>query len=236
MSKFMQPKITRYLEKQDGEMCNDNSNVRPRLYQCHDYDNSNRLSCDPTSTCSGERLSGFSSRDSEVIMSFHGVGCSKHDEVAQCCKWSQVFLWNYKDGLELVTSSHKLTYQVWSCTVSGTQQIEYQSSYQGFRLEQNRTSGYTCHHLFTAQINPMIQLWSMLIQEIALEVIVPLCCISHIASLLTVIARLWKCCTRTSWHLLEHPLPELHMSELILEAEVWRAGFNRWMDTDSCEC
>ncbi len=91
MSKLMQLKITRYLEKQDGEMCNDNSNVRPRLYQCHDYDNSNRLSCDPTSTCSGEKLSGFSSRDSEVIMSFHGVGCSKHDEVAQCCKWSRVF-------------------------------------------------------------------------------------------------------------------------------------------------
>jgi hypothetical protein len=64
MSKLMQLKITRYLEKQDVEMCNDNSNVGPRLYQCHDYDNSNRLSCDPTSTCSGERLSGFSSRDS----------------------------------------------------------------------------------------------------------------------------------------------------------------------------
>jgi hypothetical protein len=69
MSMLMQLKITRYLVKQDGEMCNDNSNVRPRLHQCHDY-NSNRLSCDPTSTCSGERLSGFSSRDSEAIMPF----------------------------------------------------------------------------------------------------------------------------------------------------------------------
>jgi hypothetical protein len=111
MSKLMQLKITRYLEKQDGEMCNDNSNVGPRLYQCHDYDNSNRLSGDPPYNAQERDCQG-DSRDSEAIVPFHGVGCSKHDEVAQCCKWSQVFLWNYEDGLELVTSSHKLTCQV----------------------------------------------------------------------------------------------------------------------------
>jgi hypothetical protein len=59
MSKLMQLKITRYLEKQDGEMCNDNSNVGPRLYQCHDYDNSNRLSCDPPYNAQERDCQGF---------------------------------------------------------------------------------------------------------------------------------------------------------------------------------
>jgi hypothetical protein len=57
----------------------------------------------------------------------------------------------------------------------------------------------TSHHLFTSQIYPMVQVCTVLIQEIALEVIIPLCI--SIDSILSVIAGLWKCCTRMAWHL-----------------------------------
>jgi len=57
----------------------------------------------------------------------------------------------------------------------------------------------TSHHLFTSQIYPMVQVCTVLIQEIALEVIIPLCI--SIDSILSVIAGLWKCCARMAWHL-----------------------------------